>query len=145
VKAIGPGLHWYWPLVTEFYTTAIVRQTQNLPVQAAVTKDKIAVAVSGIVVYKIVDIVAALSKTWDFNDTLSDVSMTAILAYVRTHTYDELIEGSAQDNLTKRVRQALRRYGVSVAQVGLTDLTEATALNHIGASWQSLPGQNGTS
>lgn len=148
IKPIGPGLHWYWPLVTEYYVTAVVRQTQNLPTQAAVTKDKVAVAVSGIIVYKIKDVVAAFGKTFDFNDTMNDVSMTAILPYICSRTYDELImeinSGQAQEALTKSVRRAVRKYGVAVAFVGLTDFTKATALNHIGVPWQSLPAPSGT-
>lgn len=141
IKPIGPGLHWYWPLVTEYYVTAVVRQTQNLPTQAAVTKDKVPVAVSGIIVYKIKDVVAAFGKTYDFNDTMNDVSMTAILPYICSRTYDELImeinSGQTRRTLTRSVRQALRKYGVVVSLVGLTDFTKATALNHIGSLWQS--------
>lgn len=135
VKIMGPGLHWYWPLVTETYITAVVRQTQNLAVQSAVTKDRVSVAISGIIVYKIRDVVAAFTKNWDFNETLEDVSMTAILPYVLGKTYDELVSeissGEAQTNLTLIVRRALKRYGVAVASVGLTDFTKAVSLNHI--------------
>ena len=149
VKPIGPGLHWYWPLVTEYYTTAVVRQTQNLPVQAAVTRDKVAVAVSGIIVYRIKDVVAAFGKTFDFNDTMNDVAMTAILPHICSRTYDELImeinSGQTQEALTKSVRLALRKYGVAVSLVGLTDFTKATALNHIGGSWQPTHVPSGTS
>lgn len=148
IKPIGPGLHWYWPLVTEYYVTAVVRQTQNLPVQAAVTRDKVAVAVSGIIVYKIIDVVAAFGKTYDFNDTMNDVSMTALLPHICSRSYDELIteinSGKTQEALTKSVRKALRKYGVAVAYVGLTDFTKATALNHIGGSWQPTPVPSGT-
>lgn len=145
IKPIGPGLHWYWPLVTEYYTTAVVRQTQNLPIQSVVTRDRVAVAISGIIVYRIKDAVAALARTFDFNDTLKDIAMTAIVPYVCSRDYDVIIteiqNGTAQETLTKLVRRALRKYGVAVTAVGLTDFTEALALNHL---WQPTQEPSGT-
>ena len=56
----------------------VTRQTHTLPTQALLTSDGRRVVVSGIVVYRIKDIVATLARNWDISDTLNDLTMVAI-------------------------------------------------------------------
>lgn len=136
VKPIAPGLTVYWPLITELELIPVARQTHNLPTQCAVTKDREAVAVGGVVIYSISNVVKALSRNWDFNDTINDVALTAIMPEFLNHTYSELIkwiaDGSIQTTLTLKVREKLSHYGIRVIHVGLTDFAKCFVLKSVG-------------
>ena len=62
----------------------MTHQTHNLPTQALTTLDGKRVVVSGIVVYRIKDIVATLARNWDISETLNDLTMVAIKQVVTT-------------------------------------------------------------
>jgi regulator of protease activity HflC (stomatin/prohibitin superfamily) len=136
IKLIQPGLIIYWPIVTEVDIIPVARQTHNLPTQCAVTKDRVPVSIGAVVVYRIKDVVKALSRNWDFNDTINDITMTALMPVVLLHTYDELIaqigDESIQRVLTESVKKKLHRYGVAVASVGLTDFAKSMVVNNVG-------------
>lgn len=136
IKEIGPGLTVYWPIVTEIDIIPVARQTHNLPTQCAVTKDKVEVAMGGVVIYRITNVVKALSRNWDFNDTINDIALTAIIPVIMSHTYDELVEqiasNSIQHLLTQEVRSKLSRYGVTVSYVGLTDFSKCLVIKNVG-------------
>lgn len=134
-RAMGPGIHVYWPIVTEVDVIPVARQTQNLPSQSLMTKDGQQVVVSGIVVYSIKDVVAAISNNWDVTETISDITMTAIGEIVTTHTLDEMrgeLAGKVQKALTKVTRKKLAPFGVRVFRTALTDFSTCIVLKTLG-------------
>lgn len=138
-SALEPGLRVYWPLVTEVEIVPTARQTHNLPTQALLTKDGHRVVVSGVVVYKVNDIVATIARNWDVSDTLNDISMVAITKIVTTHTLEYLLEhltDEVQQKLTAETRRRLRRYGLSVYWTAMTDFAECIIIKNIGGSFQ---------
>lgn len=126
-KELQPGLHFYWPVISEIIELPVARQTVNLPTQALVTRDGKPVAVSGVVVYSIRSAYDAIVKNYDHDDTLSDVSMTAIAEVVLGNTYEQLMEfvrdGTLERELSKRARRRLRAFGFQVDRCALTDVT----------------------
>jgi len=142
VSPLQPGLHVYWPLVTEVEVIPTARQTHNLPTQALLTSDGKKIVVSGVVVYAINDVVATIARNWDVSDTLNDISMVAITKVITTHTLEYLLQhltDEVQDKLTHETRRRLRRYGVSVYWTALTDFSEAIVIKNISGN-----GQHGT-
>lgn len=136
-KEVLPGIHIYWPIVTEMEITPVVRQTRNLPSQSLLTKDAKQVVVGGVVVYLIQDIVATLSKNWDVTDTITDVTMVAITEVITTHDLQFLLEnltGEVQKKLTQVARKKLKKYGVKVYWTALTDFSTALIIKNIGNS-----------
>jgi len=130
-----PGLHVYWPLVTEIEVIPVARQTHNLPSQSLLTKDMKRVVVSGVVVYSIKDIVATLSRNWDVSDTINDITMLAVTHVITSHTLDYLLEhltDEVQTELTRVTRRKLSTYGVKVYRTALTDFAECIILKNIG-------------
>jgi len=126
-----PGLRVYWPLVTETVIQPVARQTLNLPTQSLTTLDRHTVGCSGVVVYSITDILKAVARTWDVDDTISDVSMLALTTIVSKHAFDDVLThltGHFQDALTDETRRKLRRYGVSVHIAGLTDFANCQVI-----------------
>jgi regulator of protease activity HflC (stomatin/prohibitin superfamily) len=138
-EPLAPGLRFYWPLVTEVEVIPIARQTHNLPTQALLTADGKKVVVSGVVVYKIKDIVATIARNWDVSDTINDITMVAIMQVVTTHTLEYLLKhltDEVQDKLTHETRKKLRVYGVGVYWTALTDFAECLVIKNISSGNQ---------
>lgn len=134
-QPIGPGIHIYWPIVTEMDIIPVARQTHNLPTQSLLTKDGRQVVVGGVVVYAITDILSTLSKNWDIADTINDITLLAISDVVTSHELDYLhsnLNDAVQKALTKATRKQLRQYGVKVYRTALTDFSTCMVIKNIG-------------
>ena len=131
LKLVEPGLCWYWPLVTEIVVLAVSRQTMNLPTQRLVTNDGKRIITSAVVVYVISDAIQAVGKSWDYDETVRDVSMASIASIVTSRKYPDLVEGLAdvvRKDLTIACRQGLMKYGIRVQRCLLTDFCPANVI-----------------
>ena len=129
IKAMQPGLHFYWPLTTEVEVLVTARQTLAIPDQVLTTKDGREGPVKTLVVYKIRDIIQAIGKAnWDVDSTVNDLTQSAVVRVVATHTFDEILQGIANEaivqTMTKEVRKELRQYGVHIVRCKLVDFAE---------------------
>jgi regulator of protease activity HflC (stomatin/prohibitin superfamily) len=116
-------------LTTEIEVIVTARQTLAIPDQVMATKDGKKVAVKTLVVYKIPDVVRAIGKmNWDVDTTINDLTQSAVVHVVATHTYDEIMRGIADESitktLTKAVRRELRQFGVHVTRCKLVDFAD---------------------
>ena len=140
-KRLGPGLHFYWPIVTEVDIMPVARQTHNLASQSLLTKDGKQVVVGGVVVYEIKDIVAALSKNWDISDTINDITMVAITEIITTHELDYLlghVTDEVQAKLSQVTRKKLKPFGIRVYRAALTDFSTCMVVKNITGNSSSL-------
>jgi len=132
-----PGIHFYWPLVTDVIRLPTVRQTINLPAQVIQCAEDTQIAVSGVVVVEVRSIEAALGRSWDVTDTIEDLSLTCILRELVGRSVDaigrELKDRSLQKKLTEALRKELRPFGVYIMYAGLTDFSEARVIKLLGA------------
>jgi regulator of protease activity HflC (stomatin/prohibitin superfamily) len=132
---LGPGLHFYWPATTEILVYPTARQAVDLRTQTVMTTDGKVFVVGGLIVYEVVDIVAALAKTYDTDATIKDVAMSAFhdalvkLSWVDIRTAQEF--GTLNLRIRKRVRKELKPYGVKVIKVTITDLAPTRVLKLI--------------
>jgi regulator of protease activity HflC (stomatin/prohibitin superfamily) len=125
---LEPGIHWYWPVVTECEVVAVKYRTTNLPAQYLETKDGRKVGCGGIVTYGIDDIRAALCECWDYEDVIADKSLAAIKHVVTTNPYDYFKGSDADKRLTTRLQRELKDYGIEVSRVQLSDFAESRML-----------------
>lgn len=142
---LKPGLHIYWPIVTEVEIIPVARQTHNLPSQSLVTRDGKKVVVGGVVVHAIKDIVAALSNNWDVSDTIDDITMCAITQVITSHDYQYLLTnltGAVQMELTRVTRRKLSAFGVKVYRTALTDFSTCLVIKNIGNTSTILASHN---
>ena len=129
VSCLEPGLHWFWPIVSEIDGVVVARRPLNLPSQVLMTKDKQPVAVGGFVVFWINDAVKAFGeRNWDVEQTVQEISTAAIVETVMQHDLDELLGGISAGPksdlmvaLTASCKAATQQYGVTVQRCGLTD------------------------
>jgi regulator of protease activity HflC (stomatin/prohibitin superfamily) len=146
VYPLMPGLHVYWPLVTELEVIVTARQTLALLKQVLMTKDNKKVVVGIVVVYKIRDVVQAIGKTnWDVDTTINDITQAAVVSVIARHTLQELLDmvmtDALNDALTKATRRELRQFGVFVSRCKLTDFADCQVYKVVMDS-QALPTAN---
>lgn len=134
VKKLHP-LDVYWPLVTTYDTYPVVRQTDNLVTQTISTKDDRTVAVGGMIVYEVTDVVKLLTTVHNAISTVQDIALTAIHDVCCNMTWDELKaeqrKGTLDTKLRKATEKQLAEYGVRVIKCMLTDLAQTRVLKVI--------------
>lgn len=138
---LNPGLHFYWPLVSDYELIVTARQTLNLPTQSLMTKDRKQVVVGSVIVFRIKDAVEAIGeRNWDVDSTLRDITQAAVVEVVASSTLDELLTGIAQGDsdlikkLTETVRKELRQFGVYIGQAKFSDFSTSKVFNIMGGN-----------
>lgn len=123
-KLLKPGVRWVWPALDEYEIVPVERQTNNLPGQRLVTKDGRTILVSGIVVYSVVDVVALLTHTWDYEQTLVDHALAAVKDAVTRRSLAELSNKprAVDRRVTARLQSDLEPFGICVLRVTLSDM-----------------------
>lgn len=126
VVALGPGIHWFWPITTTFVKHPTARQATDLRAQTLCTTDDRSIVVGGMVVYEITDIEAILARTYEPDDTIKDVALSAIHDVCCQKSWGELRAaqraGELDKELRREVARELNRFGVKVLKTTLTDL-----------------------
>jgi regulator of protease activity HflC (stomatin/prohibitin superfamily) len=135
VLELKPGIHWYWPLVTEVVTLPVVRQPIDLYPQV-ITLQNGSVVVSGTIVYEIRDSVAALAETHDIDDLIQNVGRVALFKQLTgskwSDTMSDHSNGELRRNLTTEARKQLKKYGVHVFEMSLTDFAKCVVIRNFG-------------
>jgi regulator of protease activity HflC (stomatin/prohibitin superfamily) len=128
----GPGIHWYWPVLSTWYPYPTVRQADRLLTQTFVTTDDKVVAVGGIIVYKVSDLLRLLTTTHNATSAVRDIALTAIHDVCCRMSWEELKseqrKGTLDTKLRNMTQKALSDYGVEVEKVMLVDLSPARVL-----------------
>lgn len=132
VVALGPGIHWYWPVLTEFHVYPIARQAVDLRAQTLVTTDDKVVVVGGLIVYEIEDLEKILAHTYDPDQTIRDITISAIHDVCCAMTWADLKReqqrGTLDTKLRRESQKGLSDYGVRVLKTTLTDLAPCRVL-----------------
>lgn len=119
----GPGLHWVWPAFDEWEVVPIKRQTTKPPIQRLTTSDGKTVVARGLVVYEVVDVEALLCETFDYDDTVNDLTTASVKAVVASNDFKSLLRSQrdVDHQLANRLRKSLRMFGIRVKSVSLVD------------------------
>lgn len=131
---LQPGLHLYWPLVTELEWASVVQQVIVHAPHVLETADGVPVVAGGITVYQVSDPLKYLAENEDPDAVIDDVAAAAIRQVVVTHRYAELGTDLAaiDTELTAASRSLLRSFGVRVIRTRLTDLARTRPLHLTG-------------
>lgn len=135
-----PGLHWYWPWTTSFETYPTARQADRLQAQTIVTTDDRVIAVSGVVVYRVEDILPLLADNHQAATTIKDISLTAVHDVCCKMTWEELKQAQRKGTLDTKLKNAaqdqLSEYGVKVIKLMLIDLAPTRVIKLIQSTSQ---------
>jgi len=121
-KVISPGIHFKIPILDEVVTQYTVTTTLSLPAQSLYTIDKQNIVVKGVVKYKISDVKIFLLEVYDAQDAISDMTQSIIKNIIMSKTVEECIDPEIDNILTKKARVEVKKWGVEINQVTLTDL-----------------------
>jgi regulator of protease activity HflC (stomatin/prohibitin superfamily) len=121
-KLIKCGVHFKIPFYDDVLTQHIVMTTLSLPAQSLYTIDNQNIVVKGVVKYKISDTKTFLLEVYDAKDAISDMTQSIIKNIITSKTMKECLREDIDNLLTKKSRVEVRKWGVDVQQVTLTDL-----------------------
>lgn len=121
VREIEPGIHWYWPLITKYKLLPINEQVLLLNTQTLITADNVEVSLSAFLIYKIIDIKAAILNAYDIYQIMDDRIQGIILEEVRENNFEDLINIV----LTEKAGEELAIYGVEVVRCRLANLSKS--------------------
>lgn len=135
-REVGPGLHVWWPLVTEMEIHPVVRQVKSLPEQKLQTSDGTTVVVDAVLIFDIQDLHTFIVENWEADDSLEEVAQEAVLTVVMEMSIDQLRDPvhrkRVNQRLTSEAKKALRGFGVNTEKLRLQSLAPGTVLIHAG-------------
>lgn len=139
IVALGPGIHFWWPAVTEMRPYPTCRQADNLPAQTITTRDGKVIAVSSLIVFEVPDIEALVGHTYNPDNTIQEIALAAMLEVLPVLTWEEL-RGMERAELDLKLRRAaakwLKPYGVKVLKMTLVDLAPCRVFRLLSSSRQ---------
>lgn len=130
-KILKKGLHLKIPFIDEYEAQHIVWTTLTLPAQSLVTADGYDVVIKAIVKYKVFDVKIFTLEVFDSIDAISDISQGKIKTIITERSWSEITDNELDNILTKKIKAEVRKYGVEVGQVTLTDLAKIKTLRLI--------------
>jgi hypothetical protein len=125
----------WWPARTVMRFYQIGRQTTDLRDQTLTTADDKTFSVGGVIVFEITDVIPLLTEVYQPDQTIQDICLGIMVEVLSGHTWNELKEsyasGALTKQLTKEAREGLRRYGVKVIRLNISDLALCRTLRII--------------
>lgn len=132
VIPLAAGFHFYWPLTTDIVVYPVARQAVDLRSQTLTTADGRTIVAGGLIVYEIDDIEKILAHTFDPDDTIKDIALSAVHDVCAGKTWEELQtevrSGRLDTALRSEARKFLAPYGVKLLKMTLTDLAPCRVL-----------------
>jgi regulator of protease activity HflC (stomatin/prohibitin superfamily) len=131
----GPGIQFYWPILTEIEEITVVRQPLKISEIRLVTKDFIPCVVDTVVIYEITDCIQFITKNYDGFLALSESVSATLRTKLSSMTFKE-IQGNEDVNsaLTQAVGDDIESFGIEVEYVRLQDFTWCIPLSIVSNS-----------
>jgi regulator of protease activity HflC (stomatin/prohibitin superfamily) len=130
--AYGPGLHFFWPLVTTWETYPTARQTDRLETQTMESKDGKTFLVSGTLTYCVEDLSKLLPVVAFATRNTIDIAMTALHDVCCDFDWAELQReqqrGTLKTKLRNEAQHQLGEYGIRVIKLQLNTLARCRVL-----------------
>jgi regulator of protease activity HflC (stomatin/prohibitin superfamily) len=130
-RVCKPGLHLKIPYLDDIFKQHTVLTTLTIPAQSLVTKDGKNVVVKSMVKYKISDIKIFALEVFDSIDAISDVTMGIVKHIVMNSSWEDCTDVEIDNSITKKLRSEMKKFGVSVEAVTLTDIAQMRTLRLI--------------
>lgn len=133
IVVCGPGIHWYWPVLTRWSEYPTARQTDRLETQTMESKDCITFIVAGTITWTVDDIAKLVPTTFSPTTTVVELAASAVHDICCEYEYSELQAAqrkgrSLKTALRNEAQSQLTEYGVRVIKIQLTSLARARVL-----------------
>jgi membrane protease subunit HflC len=128
-KVVSAGLYFKIPFFDSIWRYTVITQSIDIPPQSVTTADGKNVVVKGIIRFSVVDIKAFLLNITQPADVLTDTTGGMIREIIEDTEWSGLID--IDKKLTSEVGKFVKRWGIKVERVTLTDLQIANSIRII--------------
>ena len=130
VRKWEPGVHWYWPIVSNYTLYTVVRQTQLIQPKITMTADLQTVIVGACITYHIEDIVKVLTTVADLASDVVERAIPVLLELIANKTLQEIQANRRgfNDHLTTESQIRLADLGISIHEVVVTELSTSRSI-----------------
>lgn len=119
-RVITPGVYFKIPFMDSIVETAVITQSVSLPAQTLTTQDEQTIVLKAIVRYHISDVKKYLLEVEHANMVLVDTTQGIIRDIVEITDWANLVD--VNNILTKKVKTFVKRWGISIERITITDL-----------------------
>lgn len=128
------GICFLLPFLHDMDIVTNPEQVIDLRAQSMTTNDRIAIAVSGAVSYRVEHAEKAIFNVQDYDRSIQALSLGIIAHYVNNHSFEECLNA---EELAKQILQGIRekatnKWGLRILNVWITDLAEHKVIRIIG-------------
>ena len=128
-RTVGPGLYMKIPVIEMVWKHTVITQSIDIPPQSVTTSDGKNVVVKGIIRFSIYDIRIFLTTITEPKDVLMDTTGGMIRDIIEQTEWDNLV--NVDKRLTHEVSRFVKKWGIKVDKVTLTDLQIANSIRII--------------
>jgi len=128
-KTVTPGLYLKIPFFDSVWKHIIITQSIDIPPQSVTTADNKNVIVKGIIRFNIIDIKSFLTMITKPEDVLTDTTGCMIRDIIEDTAWIDIID--IDKRLTNEVGKFVKKWGIKVEKVTLTDLQIANSIRII--------------
>lgn len=120
----GPGLILLIPLIDRMRKVDTRTVTLQVPPQEIITRDNVSTTVTAVILFRVIDANAAITRNVDFMYATSQVAQTSLRSILGQHTLDELLGEREQinDRLQGVIDGQTGPWGVKVSIVEVKDV-----------------------
>eukprot|EP00668_Euglena_longa_P032007 GGOE01041287.1.p1 GENE.GGOE01041287.1~~GGOE01041287.1.p1 ORF type:complete len:304 (+),score=102.41 GGOE01041287.1:83-913(+) len=133
---VGPGTYNQNLGMETFLVKSVQVQMLGIPCQQALTKDNVSITLDAVVFFRIVDLPKALFAVQNCEQSVVNVSMSAIYTLLGETTLQELF--AHRSNISRRVRELVSHYtsewGIHVEGVEIRDINVPPAMQRVMAA-----------
>lgn len=128
----GPGVIWYWPLVTEVQEIDVRWKSLLTHVQTITLADGVTVSARTLTRWKPSDPLKCVTQEEDYEDTVGEAAQSVLVDVLSPCTFDMLKQSKALNvALTLAMQEELRDIGVQVKKCKFTELCSSPAFRLI--------------
>jgi len=128
-KSVKPGIYFKIPFFDSVWKHIVITQSIDIPPQSVTTADGENVVVKGIVRFSIIDIKTFLTTITQPQDVLTDTTGGMIREIIEDTRWINVID--IDKRLTSEVGKFVKKWGIKVEKVTLTDLQIANSIRVI--------------
>lgn len=121
-KIVKGGIHFKFPFLNTYDKHTVVTTTLTIPSQSLTTKDGLQVVVKSVVKYKIDDIKPFILEVFDSTDAISDITQCIVKEQITQRDWKDCSDNELDNLITKKLRVEVRKWGINVEKVTLTDI-----------------------
>ncbi len=143
VKLLKPGWYIYYPPIQYVEKIGVTPQPIDLRAQSVLTTDDKDLAISGAILYKIVDARKAILEVQNYDKNVVNIALGVIAEHIGSHASDKLEVEKLREAVLTKVREEAAGFGLKIMRFYITDLGHTRNLRVFGETrtYKNLEGE----